>query len=131
MIDGLKLAMSGDEVISLLNARIERIREIIRIKQDAIAGKAPPPRTEWRAQVPAEVVEDEILLHEHRITVLTIVRDHILREETYLIAKRDLEFGQLLPDPPVSPDTEFDTGNIRWVDHPVDVSARERCCPGE
>ena len=32
MIDGLKLAMSGDEVTALLNERIERLRAIIGIK---------------------------------------------------------------------------------------------------
>lgn len=74
-------------------------------------------------QVPAEVVEDEIRQHEHRIRVLTIVRGHVLRGETYLIGQRDLEFGELLPDPPTAPpDTEL-SETIRWVNHPVDVSA--------
>ena len=132
MIDGLKLAMSGDELISLLNHRIDRIRAIIRIKQDAIAGNAPLPRTNYVVQVPAETVEEEILQHEHRIQVLTIVRDHILRGEIYLIGKRDLEFGELLPDPPPEPDSTFPE-HIRWVNHPVDVSAALRGpgCPGD
>jgi hypothetical protein len=115
--------MSGDEVISLLDARIERIRAVIGIKQDAIAGDEPPSRTDCAWQVPAEVVEEEIRQHEHRIRVLTIVRDHVLRGETYLIGQRDLEFGELLPDPPTEPpDTEFSAA-IRWVTHPVNVSA--------
>src|SRR5436190_5789470 len=103
MINGLKLAMSGDEVISLLDARIERTREIIGIKVEAIAGNGPPSRTDYVCQVPAEVVEEEIRQHEHRIRVLTIVRDHVLRGETYLIGQKDLEFGELLPDPPAAP----------------------------
>lgn len=133
MIDGLKLAMSGDEVISLLNERIERIRAIIGIKLDAIAGIGPPPRTDYVTQVPAEVVEEEIRQHEHRIRVLTIVRDHVLRGETYLIGRKDLEFAELLPEPPpAQSDTDFPR-EIRWVTHPVDVSAAVRgpCCPGE
>ena len=133
MIDGLKLAMSGEEVFTLLTERIDRIRAIIRIKEDAIAGHAPPPRTEYISQVPAEVVEEEIRQHEHRIRVLNIVRDHVLRGETYLIGQTDLEFGELLPDPPpAQTDTEFTEG-IRWVTHPVDVSAalRVSCCPGD
>jgi hypothetical protein len=133
MIDGLKLAMSGDEVLSLLDARIDRIRAIVGIKLDAIAGNEPPPRTDYVSQVPAEVVEEEIRQHEHRIRVLTIVRDHVLRGETYLIGRKDLEFAELLPDPPpAQTDTECPT-EIRWVTHPVDVSAalRGTCCPGE
>ena len=132
MIDGLKLAMSGDEVISRLTDRMDRIRAIIGIKRDAIAGNAPPPRTDYVAQVPAEIVEEEVRQHEHRIKVLTIVRDHILRGETYLIGKRDLEFGELLPDPPPEPDDAFPE-HIRWVTHPVDVSAalRGSGCPGD
>ena len=131
MIDGLKLAMSGEEVISLLNDRIDRIRTIIGIKQDAMAGKAPPPRTEYVWQVPAETVEQEIRQHQHRIQVLTMVRDHILHRETYLIGKQDLEFGEL-PDQPPEPDTRFPE-HIRWVTHPVDVSAalRGSRCPGD
>src|SRR5436190_22048241 len=115
MIVGVKLAMSGDEVSSLLDARMERIRAIIGIKRDAIAGNEPPPRIDYVCQVPAEVVEDEIRQHEHRLRVLTIIRDHILRGETYLIGQRDLEFGELLPDPPTAPpDADFHD-RIRWV----------------
>ena len=132
MIDGLKLAMSGDEVITLLNDRMDRIRAIIGIKRDAIAGNAPPPRTDYVVQVPAETVEQEIRQHEHRIQVLTIVRNHILRGEIYLIGKKDLEFGELLPDPPPEPESTFPE-HIRWVTHPVDVSAAlgGSCCPGD
>jgi hypothetical protein len=123
MINGLKLAMSGDEVISLLNARIERMRAVVAIKQDAMAGNAPPPRTAFVCQVPAETVQEEILQHEHRIRVLTIVRDHILPREVYLIGQKDLEFGELLPDPPPAPFHTDCPETIRWVNHPVDVSA--------
>ena len=132
MIDGLKLAMRGDEVTALLDERIERLRAIIGIKLDAIAGNAPPPRTDYVTQVPAEVVEDEIRQHDHRIRVLTMVRDHILGGETYLIGRKDLEFADLLPEPPpTQPDAVPE--EIRWVVHPVDVSAARRgaCCPGD
>ena len=107
MINGLKLAMSGDEVISLLNARIERIRAVIGIKLDAIAGDERPPRTDYVCRV------------------LPIIRDHLLRGETYLIGQKDLEFGELLPDPPAAPSDTDLSERIRWVTHPVDVSARQ------
>ena len=125
MIDGLKLAMSGDEVISRLTDRMDRIRAIVGIKRDAIAGNGPPPRTDYVVQVPAETVEEEIRQHEHRIQVLSIVRDHILRGEIYLVGKKDLEFGELLPDPPPEPESSF-SERIRWVNHPVDVGAALR-----
>ena len=132
MIDGLKLAMSGDEVISRLTDRMDRIRAIIGTKRDATADNAPAPRTDYVVQVPAETVEEEIRQHEHRIQVLTIVRDHILRGEIYLIGKKDLEFGELLPDPPPEPESSF-SEHIRWVTHPVDVSAARggSGCPGD
>ena len=90
MINGLKLAMSRDEVMALLDARIERIRAVTGVRLDAIAGNEQPPRTDYVCQVPAEVVEDE---------------------------------GELLPDPPAVPSSTELPGAIRWVTHPVDVSA--------
>src|SRR5436190_8296506 len=59
MINGLKLAMSRDEVMSLLDARIERIRAVTGVRLGVIAGDERPLRTDYVCQVPAEVVEDE------------------------------------------------------------------------
>ena len=59
MINGLKLAMSRDEVMALLDARIERIRAVIGVNLGAIARDERPLRTDYVCQVPAEVVEDE------------------------------------------------------------------------
>jgi hypothetical protein len=128
MIDGLKLTMSGREVIEWLNEAIERYHAKIRYNRDEIDGKVETPRNGSWAEVPAENVEDEIRQRAHRIRILTIIRDHILPTETYLIGKQDLAFGELLPEPP-PPGPELDMSKeIRWVARPFEF---ERATAGD
>ena len=123
MIDGLKLAMTGEELILALNERIERYRSTIQFKRDQIEGKAEPPKEPYW-EVLAETVEDEIRQHQHRIHVLMMIRDHILTGETYLIGRRDLAFAELMPDPP-EPSTEWDPSKpLRWVPRSVESDLR-------
>jgi hypothetical protein len=35
-----------------------------------------------------------------RIAALTLIRDHIVANETYLLDRGDLQFAELLPPPP-------------------------------
>jgi hypothetical protein len=128
MIDGLKLAMTGEEVLLSLNERIERYRSRIQFKQDEIDGKVdPPPGPHW--EVPAETVEEEILQHRHGMHILMMIRDHILQGETYLISRRDMEFAELFPDPP-GPAAELDpTKGIRWVARSVYADEDRRATP--
>ena len=63
MIDGLKLAITGEELILALGERIERYRSTIQYKRDQIDGKAEPPKEPYW-EVPAETVEDEIRLRQ-------------------------------------------------------------------
>lgn len=114
MIDGLKLAMTGEEVLLSLNERIGRYRSLIQFRQDEIDGKVEPSPGP-RCEVPAETIEEEILQHRHRMHILMMIRDHILRGETYLISRRDMEFAELFPDPP-GPLADLDpTKEIRWI----------------
>jgi hypothetical protein len=118
MINGLRLAMSGDEIILALNERIEQYRSSIRFKRDEIEGKVERPQgMAW--EVPAEAVEEEILIEQHRMHTLMMIREHILEGQTYLIDRRDLAFAELLPQPPgAGPDLD-PSKEMRWVARPV------------
>jgi hypothetical protein len=132
MIDGLKLAITGEELILALNERIERHRSTIQFKRDQISGKIEPPKEPYW-DVPAETVEDEIRQHQHRIHVLMMIRDHILTGETYLVGRRDLAFAELMPDPP-EPVPEWDPSKpLRWVPRSVesDHGTRVLGSPGD
>ena len=126
MIDGLKLAITGEELILALNERIERYRSTIQFRRDQISGKVEPPKEPDYWEVPAETVEDEIRQHQHRIHVLMMIRDHILTGETYLIGRRDLAFAELMPDPP-EPGPDWDPSKpLRWVPRSVESEQRAR-----
>ena len=58
MMDGLKLAITGEELILGLNERIERYRSTIQFKRDQISGKVEPPK-ELYWEVPAGTVEPD------------------------------------------------------------------------
>ena len=119
MIDGLKLAITGEELILALNERIERYRSTIQFKRDQIEGKAETPREPYW-EVPAETVEDEIRQDEHRMHVLMTIRDHILTGETYLLGREDLAFAEFMPDRP-GPGPGWDPSKpIRWVPRSVE-----------
>jgi hypothetical protein len=117
MINGLKLAMCGEEIILALDERIEHYRSSIQFKRDEIAGTVERPQGLY-SEVPAETVEEEILIEQHRMHMLMMIRGHILEGQTYLIGRKDLEFAELLPQPP-GPGPELDLSNgIRWVARP-------------
>jgi hypothetical protein len=123
MIDGLKLAITGEELILALGERIDRYRATIQLKRDQIDGKAELPKEPYW-EVPAETVEDEIRHHEHRIHVLMTIRDDILTGETYLVGRRDLVFAEFMPDPP-EPSAEWDPSKpLRWVPRSVETDCR-------
>lgn len=118
MINGLKLAMTGEEIIAGLNERIEHYRSTIQFKRDEIEGKVERPDGIY-SEVPAETVEEEILIEQHRMHTLMMIRGHILQDQIYLVGKRDLEFAELLPLPP-GPGPELDlTKGIRWIAHSI------------
>jgi len=94
MIDGLKLTMSGAGLIEMLNTRIRvhhtRARDNARLLKDHAAGGGK--------NMPESVLEREIDQSTDRIEALTLIRNHIVADEVYLLGEFDLRFADLLPD---------------------------------
>ena len=106
MIDGLKLTMTGEGLIDMLNTRIRvhhtRARDNARLlKDDTAAGVET---------VPESVLEREIDQSTDRIEALTLIRNHIVADEVYLLGEFDLRFADLLPDE-------------EWFDYPAGDSS--------
>ena len=118
VIDGLKLTMTGEEVIDLLDLAIARREERIRCARAEIEGKVELPETPY-VQLPAEIVEDEIFEHQHRIAILTMIREHIVPLEVYLLGRRDLRFGEMWPVRECA-ESVLDPAHLRWVTRPID-----------
>jgi hypothetical protein len=88
LIDGLKLAIEGEEILVTLDERIDEYRlEIQRIRDAAAPGCLRSP---------------EMLYAQYRLQTLTAVRDHIWEGHTYLLTVEDCEFIELLPQAPKS-----------------------------
>jgi hypothetical protein len=101
MIDGLKVTMSGVELRSLLDAKIEQH------EQEAARWAHEQTRTSGDESqdtplVSPQICEYEEERHEWRCRVLTFIRDHVEAGETYRLGSSDLEFGELLPEAPGS-----------------------------
>ena len=94
MIDGLKLTMTGEGLIGMLNTRIRvhhtRARDNARMLKDHATNGAE--------NVPESVLEREIDHSTDRIEALTLIRDHIVADELYLLGEFDLRFADLLPE---------------------------------
>jgi hypothetical protein len=118
VIDGLKLTMTGEEVIELLDRAIARREERIRCARAEMDGKVELPQTPY-VQLPAEMVEDEIFEHRHRIAMLTMIREHIVPLEVYLLGRRDLRFGEMWPVRQYAK-SMLDAANLQWVTRPID-----------
>jgi hypothetical protein len=85
LIDGLKLAMEGEEIILALDVRIGAHKTTFdRMRQTA--------GSRWNEQ-------PEILVVENRMRTLQMIRDHIWEGHTYFLGRKDLEFAELLPRP--------------------------------
>lgn len=94
MIDGLKLTMSGGELRERLEARItwhrgrvvDYARELTRQNVDE----------SLEVRLPEHVVEHMRDEHESRAETLTLIRDHVLEGETYLLGQTDLIFAEMM-----------------------------------
>ena len=99
MIDGLKLTITGEELRSLLNRRIDSHRRSADHWQRE-QERTPDQQTEDEPLLPDHMCANEAERHEWRAEVIEFIRDHIDATETYRVGEADLAFGELLPDKP-------------------------------
>ncbi len=107
MIDGLKLTMSGIELRTKLD---ERIRWHTQCAAD-YGAQLNDRGDDDHALLPTSVLEGEIGRSRDQIETLTLIREHIVADEIYLLGEFDLRFADLLPD-----GTAFDCGCLASVD---------------
>jgi hypothetical protein len=113
VIHGLKLAFTGDEIIRSLDGRLDACRAEIQFRRDEIDGKIEHTSIcQW--QEPVESVEAEILEIEQRVRTLTMFRERVLPQETYLLGHKALERAGLMPRREARPDSDPEK-EIRWV----------------
>jgi hypothetical protein len=99
MIDGLKLTVTGKELRTRLERRIEdHLRRAERWKREQ--ARTPEEQTEDEPLLPDHMCENEVERHQWRSEVLGFIRDHIDAGEVYRLGEEDLTFGELLPEKP-------------------------------
>ncbi len=99
VIDGLKLCMSGEELRSLVSERIARLEAAVATYR-ADLKMDPKDQTDEHPWLPEHILESMIDEREDRIHALSLIRDHVVAEERYLLSQADLQFAELLPAPP-------------------------------
>ena len=85
LIDGLKLAYDGEEIILELDERIDERKAAF----ERLRLAAGP---NWNENA-------DVVAVENRMRTLELIRDHIWEGHTYLLSREDLEFAELLPQP--------------------------------
>jgi hypothetical protein len=99
MIEGLLLTMTGDELLRLLDSRVEAHRRGAARWQRELSRTADQ-QTEEEPLLPEHMCENEAERCEWRAEVLEFIRDHVDPSEVYRLGQADLEFGELLPPKP-------------------------------
>jgi hypothetical protein len=99
MIEGLKLTVTGEDLRTLLEARVAHHERCV-AHWEREKARTPDEQTEEAPLLPDEMCANEAERHEWRAEVLTFIRDHIESAETYRLSAADLEFGELLPAKP-------------------------------
>lgn len=99
MIDGLKLTMPGDVLKARIAGRI-RLHESALERYRADLKMDPKDQTDEHPWLPDHILESMIDERRDRIAALTLIRDHVVSAETYLLDKSDLQFAEMLPPPP-------------------------------
>jgi hypothetical protein len=98
-VDGLKLAITGEELRRLLDQRMHDHRR----RADWWKGeqaRTPEEQTEDEPLLPDHMCANEAERHEWRVDVLGFIRDHVDSASLYRLGEADLAFGELLPEKP-------------------------------
>ena len=101
MIEGLKLTITGAQLRELLEERIH-CRESRVAWYEKELKRTAEGQTDDLSLLPEHILEHERDENAERADTLTLIRDHVVAEETYQLSETDLHFGDLLPD------------NVRW-----------------
>src|SRR5689334_6356930 len=99
MIHGLRLVMRGEELRDHVSERIERLEAAVQQYREDLK-MDPKDQTDEHPWLPDHILENMIEEREDRIHALTLIRDHLVAEESYLLDQQDLQFAELLPPPP-------------------------------
>ena len=99
MIHGLRLVMRGDELRGHVSDRIEQLEAAVRQYREDLK-MDPKDQTDEHPWLPEHILESMIDEREDRIYALTLIRDHVVPEEQYLLDQQDLQFAEMLPPPP-------------------------------
>ena len=110
MIDGFRIDVTAEELLSHLDARIKSHREAaeeldsnrIRIEAATSSNRQPDPDDDeeqlalcWPGYV--EDLERRAERHRHREAALVFLRDHIVAHEIYRLGEPDLRLLELWP----------------------------------
>ena len=94
MIDGLKLTMTGGQLLSNLAERIRWHQT----EMDRMVEQRQAHRSLVEGPYLDRLLEDEISRARRRIDILTFIRDYIIADEVYRLGEFDLRFADLLPE---------------------------------
>lgn len=96
MIEGLKLTMTGVQLRTNLEGRIDwhqgEIRRMTKQLQAQAAG------IQDALEFPSQILEYEIERTKRQIEVLSFIRAYIVADEMYRLGEFDLRFADLLPE---------------------------------
>jgi len=105
MIEGLRIEMTFDELVSRLNARIaEHEQGVVEFEERLLLEAhgtsrqgADGRRTPRREDTPRHMLEHQRDEHAEYAAFLTLVRDHLVPGEIYRLGESDLRFADLTP----------------------------------
>jgi hypothetical protein len=120
MIEGLRLTMTGEEVRTLIDRRAAEHRARAEHWRGE-AARTPDDQTSDIPLLPEHICENEAARSEWRAERLSFLRDHLDLSEVYRLGEMDLEFAELLPEPPESlgPDDSEEPRPYATPDHPA------------